>query len=272
MSDTSEMLNALFGPHEGKIAYLHGDERVETAGITFPSQHRGTLLVYPECHGKVYFLFATEDDTQRDAYQACRIRPNAVLWRDGVSLYCWALETPINKDDVALLHLMGSFAMAGLDEPIPLPGTNGWELVDIFCETVPTIEQLAAAYLTEMPDRPSPVATASNMYGDAQIILPYREQDHEDLMWITLGKNKKSMNWVSKQMPRAWVIAQLCQHLEGPKDGDSIVYAEMVPGQRLKTAVKSVKAIGLDLDNGISPHVIDEALKRLGCLAVLYRA
>ena len=52
--------------------------------------------------------------------------------------------------------------------------------------------------------------------------------------------------------------------------GPSVVFADMAPGQRLKLSVKSICAIGLDIDTGTPVEVVDAALKKLGCVAVRY--
>lgn len=107
-------------------------------------------------------------------------------------------------------------------------------------------------------------------YGDAKVITPYNEDHYPQLITVMLGANRESKGWRAQELPLCAMIGKLCRHEEGHKDGLAIVYADMVPGQRLKNSVKSICAIGLDIDTGTPVAVIDAALKKLGCTAVRY--
>ena len=51
---------------------------------------------------------------------------------------------------------------------------------------------------------------------------------------------------------------------QGKKDGTAIVLGDMVPGQRLKTSVKALHGVGLDIDTGTPTVTREAALKIAG--------
>lgn len=109
-------------------------------------------------------------------------------------------------------------------------------------------------------------------YADATVYGGFTEA-HPDLsrpITVALGKRADTKRWTPSTMPTGALIAKLCQHDQGSKDGPAVVLGEMIVGPRLKTAVVQMTAIGLDLDNGTPADVIDAALERLGRLAVRY--
>jgi hypothetical protein len=107
-------------------------------------------------------------------------------------------------------------------------------------------------------------------YGDAIVFAPYTETDYANEITITVGAKRESKAWKPLPMPAGAFIAKLCRHTEGPKDGPSFVLGDMVAGQRLKTSVKSLCGVGLDIDTGTPRETVDSALAKLGCLAVRY--
>jgi hypothetical protein len=116
------------------------------------------------------------------------------------------------------------------------------------------------------------ICEVGDRYGDAKVLAPYREASPllAQQMIVSLGANKESQRWKPQAMPIGAFIAKLCRHEVGAKDGPSYVLGDMVPGRRLKTAVKALYAVGLDMDTGTSIAQIEEALLGLGCLAVRY--
>lgn len=115
-------------------------------------------------------------------------------------------------------------------------------------------------------------ASAGASYGDAICITPYDENDpaYAKEITVTFGGNRQSKQWKPLTMPAGAFIAMLCKHKEGQKDGHSFVFGDMVSGRRLKTSVKALHGVGLDIDTGTPTETVDAALKKLGCLAVRY--
>jgi hypothetical protein len=107
-------------------------------------------------------------------------------------------------------------------------------------------------------------------YGDADVRVPYNERDYSKTITIAVGSNKQAKRWHNERMPAGAMNARLCKHVEGAKDGPAFVLGDMVPGQRLKTAVVALHGVGLDIDVGTPSAVVDAALAKLGCLAVRY--
>lgn len=186
------------------------------------------------------------------------------------------------------------------NEHIPVPGYKGWQLAhpvsavrhsfdtvsDTYAapeagavESEPTAGPQGAAEVAsaEGSECPAGQADASDVehiepttYGDALVLTPYNEMDYSKEMIVTVGGKRDSKQWKPTPMPVGAFIAQLCRHREGTKDGLSFVLGDMVPGQRLKTSVKALYGVGLDIDTGTPTVTVDAALKKLGCLAVRY--
>ncbi|HWE45088.1 MAG TPA: primase-helicase family protein [Caulobacteraceae bacterium] len=116
------------------------------------------------------------------------------------------------------------------------------------------------------------VPNLQETYGDARVIGHYDENAGvlARPFIVSFGSSRESTRWAPKEVPLGQFVALLCQHKEGKKDGLSFVLGDMVPGRRLKTAVKTLYGVGLDIDVGTPAHVIDSALESLGCLAVRY--
>lgn len=125
---------------------------------------------------------------------------------------------------------------------------------------------------SNLSDFPSAIALEDEgrdvVYGDAVCITPYDETQYGKEIIVTFGGKRDSKQWKPLPMPAGAFIAMLCKHKEGKKDGTSYVLGDMVAGQRLKTSVKALHGVGLDIDTGTPTEVVDTALQRLGCLAV----
>jgi hypothetical protein len=118
------------------------------------------------------------------------------------------------------------------------------------------------------------VFEAGEQYNDARLLTPFDIRAYKDqpFKW-TIGPNKESKNWRhdEKTPDVATLVLRLSQHREDKnKDGLAFVTGDMAPGQRLKTAVKALYAIGLHYDKGTPAKQIDDALVKLGCLAIRY--
>jgi hypothetical protein len=108
------------------------------------------------------------------------------------------------------------------------------------------------------------------MYGDAVMLTPYDELEYGQEFTFSFGAHAESKKWKTATMSLGEFIAKLCRHVEGEKDGPAFVLAKMVAGQRLKTSVIMLTAIGIDIDTGMSTEEVDAAIKKLGFLAVRY--
>uniref|UniRef100_A0AB74UGT9 Uncharacterized protein n=1 Tax=Caulobacter phage BL57 TaxID=3348355 RepID=A0AB74UGT9_9VIRU len=314
MSNSFDFLAALFAAHEGPIAFEHDNKTVKTRDPDFVVDHAGALYVSPSTpDGRVAFVFGSDQDVDADTWKDFRLEPTAVLYKDktGDLIVCWAFEETQEPDDVRALA--SALGMADLEEPVPLPGTNGWALVHadegIYYQTDELERVYAPTKKVGYPDAPKnrqddrqkPDTKAAQgsekagkkatsktgkktgaddppwdedlgSYADAKVITRYDENDPvlaQDLI-VSVGANSKSMNWQPKTMPLGAFVAQFCQHREGAKDGVSFVLGDMVPGQRKKTSIKALYAVGLDVDVGMSSAAIDAALKKFGRMAIRY--
>lgn len=213
---------------------------------------------YVDCGGEgvVAFVYQHAEGVDADAWRSLAIEPTMVLAREerGVraELRYFVFDQPQPSAAVSgLASALGS----DLSEPVPLPGSNGWELVH-FGEAAFDLADLAAL----------------GTYGDAVIKAPFSENDPALLreIVVTVGSNSKSTHWKPTKMPLGGMVAMLCQHKVGKKDGLAWVLGDMVGGQRNIKAVRSLTAVGLDIDTGMSSEAIDAELKKLGCLAIRY--
>lgn len=98
----------------------------------------------------------------------------------------------------------------------------------------------------------------------------YSPEDYQQPYTVTLGACAASKNWNPQTMPLSRFLVDLCKHRIGPKDGPAFVLADMVRGQKLKTAVKSLTGFAGDIDTGTPSAVVDQVLSGLGVLAVRY--
>ena len=268
--DTSNVLNALFGGYEGDLPFFLNEQVVLSSDPDLIAKHHGALRVLPANKDGISFFFAAQEETEKDSWKGCHVLPTVVQWKDGVSLYCWALENPVPVGPEAHA-LMDFFGMGSSDEPIPLPGTDGWELVHADSDISYEIAKLEAAYLSVSEADGAEQVSGKGMYRDAKIITPYNEDDYEGrTITITLGGNQYSKDWKPHTIPVAGLVHQLTAHEIGKKDGKAIVFADMVRGRRQKKTAKSCTAIGLDIDTGTSSAVVDNAIAKEGCLAIRY--
>lgn len=190
------------------------------------------------------------------------------------------------EKETAVTDVAKALGIEAIDELIPLPGTKGWELVHIDDLAFSTLDTLRKAYVKEalaeaeaeievLPEESAPVEEAPDnhnygTYGDATIRRHYNESDYSRPITVTLGAHKGYMKWKPNTHPMGAFIARLCRHQVGDKDGPAYVLGDMVPGQRLKTSVKALYAIGLDIDTGTPSEVVNAALDKLGCTAIRY--
>jgi len=266
---TGTTLNALFGSYEGDLPFVRFEQLVETSDPDYIASNFGSLRVLPANKDGVFFLFATQAESTREAWRDCGLTPSVAMWRDGVSAFCWAFETPVAQDTEKLPDLMEFFGMETLGGAIALPGTDGWELVHADPNTFYSPVELCRFYLEEIPSAQEPEAGTFQTYNDARIITPYNESDYEGRqITVSIGPNQYAKNWKPQKLPLAGLIHQFTKHQIGKKDGLAVVLADMVPGQRTKKTIKTCTAIGLDIDTGTPSAVVDKAIAKLGCLAI----
>lgn len=239
--------------------------------------------------GNVSFLHSVTENSTAEQWQDLSLRPTVVLFKDGVTICAYALEAPYqlepeaeaNAEIVALYQAMGG----DLDDMIPTPGANGWEMVHCGLDDY----QPLAALLEAFSDTPT-LAAAPAVVAPAEESAPWEETDYGTLldarvlapidleapelqqeMVISVGANFKSVNWKPDRMSIAKFIGLMARHPEGKqKDGPGFVMGEIVGDNRRKQAVTACFGVGLDIDVGMPGHEIDKALAELGCLAVRY--
>lgn len=265
MSQVKEFLESLYGAYEGDIPLdVAGGEDIT---LTPPQNVVEFFKANPDC--RVYptdgsttaFIFTFTETQDPETYRECLLKPTVVLHDGEVMLFFWAFGTPVPDGNPTLQALWQAFKAEG-SESLPVPGGK-WKLIHNDLDIFYTVEQMSC-YLEEQE------TTEEKKYGDADIITPYNELDYEFPIRVSLGAKTNAISWPTKDVPLAGVIGILTQHKEGPKDGHAIVFADLVSGQRTRNAVKSVSAIGLDIDTGTPIAHIDDALRNLGCLAVRY--
>lgn len=258
----TDLLNALFSRTDDDICYEADGERGFASGPEDFERFSGRIAVSPLLKSGVVFLFGVMHGANWEDYLDCEIAPTAALFKDDTLIVLWALDVAADPTEAA--HVADALGMEGFSEFVPVPPTGGWEIVHLCADTFTTLGKLAAAYCNL--DVPAEETT----YGHARILSPYNENDYQDLITITGATRTDSKDWKPGTMTTAKFIASLCVHRVGKKDGPSFVLADMVPGQRLKNSVKSLSAIGLDIDTGTPSEVVDAALLKLGCVAVRY--
>jgi hypothetical protein len=226
--------------------------------------------------GSVSFLYEVQEHARRDGWEGQTLAPTVALYRDGTMILAWALDAVAPTAEAApVAQAMG----CDLDEPIPTPGANGWEMVRCDAGAFQTLDALADAFGAEGVEAPGEAAGAGDdgaalgVYDDAQIMTPFDEADPAltRQMVISTGAHKNSTEWKPKTMTIGAFVALLCRHPENPKkDGPAFVLAEIVGPNRRKVAVRACYGVGLDIDVGTPGAVIDAQLAKLGCLAVRY--
>ena len=284
MSHAADFLNAVFASTDAPISFDYNEQIITDAeeNRAFINEHLHELYVIPETDAGSCFVFGLLEDAQPEDVVSCRVQPTAVLKKETKLIFVWAFNAPV--DDARLSLLTGVLGMASPGEAIPLPDCDGWELLEITPECTYALDDLLEAYANEqVTDHEEEAETASDAdvnadsafaelprYGDAVVLSPYHEIEYAKPITITLGPNREAKRWTPKELPAGAFFAKLCQHVEGAKDGPAFVLGDMVPGQRLKTAVKALYGVGLDIDTGTPSATVDSAIKKLGCMAVRY--
>ncbi len=287
MSVLNDFLSALYGASEDPVRLIAGEtEQDVTTGEDIAAfvAEAGDEPIYLSpltATGAAPFLYSFYDNVgAADEWVDHSLTPTAVLFKDGMMICAYALSEP-EASDTALLEL--SARMDGdLNEPIPTPGSNGWELVHLDPDTYHGMKSFVDLFGDEAWSNPSTPDTApwddepAADYGtllDARIVSPINldEAVYAQPMTISIGGGRDSTNWKPQTMPVAQFIALLAQHKEDPrKDGLAFVMAEIKGPARKKVAVSKCFGVGLDIDVGIPGARIDAALLKLGVAAVRY--
>ena len=63
-----------------------------------------------------------------ETHQGCARKPTAQLYKDGIAILVWAFDAPEHDSD-ELNALVAALGMDDVTEIVPVPGTDGWELV-----------------------------------------------------------------------------------------------------------------------------------------------
>ncbi len=109
-------------------------------------------------------------------------------------------------------------------------------------------------------------------YADARVFAPYddSEPQYSQEIVVSFGANADARDWKPATIPIGQLVAMLAVHQVGRKDGPAFVFGEVIGGRRLKNAMKALYGVGLDIDTGLAPEIIDAKLAAMGCLALRY--
>lgn len=285
MAALNEFLSALVAATQDPFRLLVGDDAVEVGqdlqGALAGLNTQDNLYLDPiTVNGEAPFLYSFVENAQADQWMDDVVKPTAVLFKDGLLICAYALDKAAQAaapETEALAQAMAGF----LTDPIPTPGANGWTLEHLDADHYVTFEQLADIYLDEAAPPAPPAAAAAAPWeletfgalNDAKLLSPFALDDprYAQDMVVSIGANRESTKWAPKTMPVWQFVDMLSRHREDKnKDGLAFVLAEIVGNQRKKAAVANCYGVGLDIDVGVSGAVIDEALVKLGMLAVRY--
>lgn len=255
MSQAPDFLNALYGSYEGAITFDLNEEIITIDDPQFIKENALSLRAFAETPIGVFFVYRVTEDLNNTVVFAKA--PTLSLIHDRTRIDCWAFNSPVERTDPRFEELLATYEIA---VAVPLPDVDGWDMTKCDLELSYDLADLLPAKAKEVAK-----------FYDAKIINKFSPDKYADKsIIVTLGNNSKSMSWKPVTMPLIDLLKMLTQHTVGEKDGYSVVFADMAPGQRLKNAVKTVTAITLDIDTGTPTEEIDAALAKLNCLAVRY--
>lgn len=296
MAALQDFLSALAAATQDPLRLLYGDDfpvdvtdgpSIEAAVVQAGDE---PLYLNPvTVNGDVPFLYAFTENAVEDEWQdLIGVKPTVVLFNigeggEGRMITAFALEEAARADDPAVIALAEAMG-GGLNDPIPTPDANGWRMLHCDLEIYTPLAALEDAYGAAPLPEAAPVVLAegesppweADDYGtlnDAKLLTAFDINDprYAQEMIISTGGNRESKNWLKKPMPVAQFVALLASHREDKKkDGLAFVLAEILGTERKKAAVAGCYGVGLDIDVGVPGAVIDEALVKMGCLAIRY--
>lgn len=281
MSDLSDFVSAVLGLYDGPIACDVDDQTTTLSTAEEIEAASGHLRIQSlQPNGDTPFVWAFMAVTIDGDIESMRLRPTAALAKGDTRLLFWSFDSLYPRE---ALETFAERFEAPLDEPIPTPGTDGWELAvcdasvyytwDDFDRVYGDGDAQADASFPSQPE-PPPWEEPEVKWADAVIKTPGYLPDNDPVMQVpytvTVGAGRDSMNWKPQTLPLGQIFAFMAQHKEGKKDGLSFVLADMAPGMRKIDAVKSLGFVGLDIDTGMSTEEINQRLAKLGCLAICY--
>jgi len=271
-----DYLNAIAGACPAPIVLTYGDMDAQVldaetldAAIAAAEAADEALYVRPvAADGAVAFLYGVLEGAGPDHWRDLTLPPTAALHRDDMLISIWSLETAVPADQAAEVAAQLDIDLA---EPIPTPGANGWELVHCDPDAFTPIEALADLYGDDPTTEPG--AGGLGTLNDARLLTPYDPDDpaYAQEMIITSGASRDAPKWRPQPMTVTTFVELISKHREDPrKDGPAFVLADIVGETRRKVAVKACYGVGLDIDVGMPGAVIDDALVKMGRLAVRY--
>lgn len=264
----TDILNALYASTEAPF-WAKTDKEAEPQWVSSPEffAENPQAQISPRTEDGIAFIFGVDEETDAEGWKDATLKPTAVFY-DGstTAILIWALEKPL--EDRLVQSVADHAGMMEVDECIPMPSPeNGWTCTHCDPETFYSLRDLETHFAS--------LKQPANTFNDARLLTEFDIDDPRykvQFRW-TIGPNKESKNWRhdDKTPDVATLVLRLSQHREDKsKDGLAFVTGDMAPGQRLKTAVKALYAIGLDYDKGTPAKQIDDALVKLGCLAIRY--
>ena len=204
--------------------------------------------------------------------------------KDGVVLYAYVFESPVGMDDIA-----ESFNVS-----FPAPWT-GWDVV--YYDMFPSADQLFSPTTPEFPldgvEDAEVVGEKPEYWNDAEVIGSRTEAMENVLarpmtfmvgeMWGARDRrNTQDGDWKSATMPLntwinggaktantpAWGFSNHPQSKH--KEGSCVVLGESIGGARTAKSMKTMHAIGLDIDSGAKLDTVIGKIQELGLFALIY--
>jgi len=270
-----DFVSALVGATQDPIRLFIGETTVEvTDDLVSALAQAGSAPVYLSpvtTTAAVPFLYSFTENAQADQWQDDVIQPTAVLFKDGGLICAYALETAVTQD--AALDALAERMNGHLDDAVPAPGANGWELIHLDDSTFHPLAILADAWNDAAPAVVvAALEEGQGNHRDATIRSVFDFQDPRlgEPVVISGGASRKSIDWKPAQMTRGAALDIFCRHnVAADKDGPGVVLGSMKPGRRLNEAVEAMWFAGLDFDSGVDGDVLAQAIADTGLMAVM---
>ena len=260
MPDLFDFIGALIGEFKGPVGFVDEDAQTYTRDQDWVEEHAESLLILPETEdGELLFLWAYLEDFDRAEIDDMRLAPTAVLANGADAVVFWALEEPVKLTQ--RVRKTCAHIEPDMLEGVPVAGSRGWEVLHFDPDVFHPYKTLAKAY------GPKPKQAK---IGEA-VLHGKLDLDDERLkreIKVSAGSGRDAKTWKTQTITIADLIAVMSAHTPGKKDGPAMVLGELAGGRRVKSAVKAVYGIGLDVDVGMPGEEIDALLEKFGHLAV----